>query len=282
MTECVALESQKTLRDLAQLPRLVDGFAWVSDTDLADDPRPAVLVGLWLNESAEAANVHKRRSGAGAMTILVPRFKAGDFAAVLGARTPVKVLRHDFQHVSWDNQRFFGVPGVTVIRTSLHAGHWAHVQQELAVLGYCAHQGCAPIVLCMPGLCGRPFGVEMTEQRALLDAILSKHFVARPAETHATQEIRVAESAEDFGMKHGALVVPMLLAYMTTGGCRKAQDVVTEGWKLGFRLDPEEVAEQLAALPEASVDEVTTALAANGYGGFVRRAKQMTVEEVTQ
>jgi len=38
---------------------------WVGEGDLTSDPRPAVLVGLWLNENAEAATVLKRRSGAG-------------------------------------------------------------------------------------------------------------------------------------------------------------------------------------------------------------------------
>ncbi len=282
MSGCVALESQKALRDLAQLPRLIDDLAWVGETDLAGDPRPAVVVGLWLNESAEAATVLKRRGGAGAMTILVPRFKAGDFAAVLGAPTPVKVQRHEFQQVTWDNQRIFGVPGVTVIRTSLHAGHWAHAQQELAILGYCVHQGSAPVVLCMAGLCSRLFGVEMAEQRSLLDAILSKHCVERPAEVPATQELRTAESAEHFVLKHGAPAVPMLLAFTATRGSRNAQDLITAGWKLGFQLKFDEVAAQLAGLPEVSVDEVTTALAANGYGGFVRRAKRIMVQEVTE
>jgi len=282
MSECVALESQKALRDLDQLPRLVDGLVWVGEGDLTSDPRPAVLVGLWLNENAEAATVLKRRSGAGAMTILVPRFKAGDVAAVLGAPTPIKVQRNEFQHVTWDDQRSFGVPGITVIRTSLHAGHWAHAQQELAVLGYCTHQGSAPVVLCMAGLCSRPFGVDMAEQRALLDAILSKHCTGRPAEAPPTYEVRIAESAKDFVLRRGTPAVPMLLAFAATRGSREVQRLVTAGWNLGFRLNPDEVAEQLAGLPEVSVEDVTTALTACGYGGFVRRAKRMMAEEVTQ
>lgn len=282
MIGCVALESQKALRDLAQLPRLVDDLAWVGETDLVGDPRPAVLVGLWLNESVEAVTILKHRSGAGAMTILVPRFKAGDLASVLGAPTPVRVQQYEFQHLTWDDQRIFGVPGFTLIRTSLHAGHWGYAEQELAVLGYRVHQGSAPVVLCMPGLCSRPFGVDMTEQRALLEAILNKHCVERPAAAPVTQEARVAESAEEFVLENGAPVVPMLLAFAVTCGSRKIRDLVTAGWKLGFRLDPNEVAKQIAGLPEVSVDEVAIALAANGYGGFVRRAKRIIVEEVTR
>jgi hypothetical protein len=282
MNGCVALESQRALRDLAQLPRIVEGLTWVGEADLAHDPRPAVLVGLWLKESAEAATVLKRRSDAGAMTILVPRFKAGDLAAVLGAPTSIRVQRFEFQHVTWDDQRTFRVPGVTVIRTSLHSGHWAHTQQELVVLGYSAHQGSAPAVLCMAGLCSRPFGVEVNEQKALLGAIFSKYRVQRLVKAPFTPEVQLAESAEDFVRNHGPLAVPMLLAFAATNGSRKAQDLVTAGWTLGFRLNPVEVAEQLAGLPEVSVDDVTTALTVSGYGGFVRRVKRIMVEEVTQ
>src|SRR5262245_14615564 len=117
MLRCAALQNQRSGRDLAQLPELVDEVIWVAETDAENAAEPVVVSALWVADNIERGrNLLRSRSNAGRATVLVPRFKGGDLATLLGAPSAVEVRAGNFDGVSWEDGQQYGVPGVASFR----------------------------------------------------------------------------------------------------------------------------------------------------------------------
>ena len=137
-----AFQFQQGLRDLGALPALVEAVEWIEVDHAVAVPSPLVVCGLWLAQaSAEAKATLRQRCLSGRITVVVPRWQAGDYSGVLDAPSAVEVFPSEFRTLQWEGQTY-SVPGVSVLQTTLHAGKWA-VATGLgtAVLGYRPHSG---------------------------------------------------------------------------------------------------------------------------------------------
>lgn len=277
---CAALKNQKGLRDLSLLPELAEDVVYLDPDDLTGAPEAAVLCAVWLFEDPGAAsNVLKARSRNGLPTILLPRYKAGDLASVIGAPSAVVVHATDFDNVEWQDGVAYGVPGVCVLKSALHSGKWAVASGlGIVVLSFRPHAAAGPIVLCTASVGGRAPGARREDQRRLFEHILAEANAARPCRqptcNTADQLGPVADMDTYFAQTsdRGAAV---LLALIACGGDRKANLSDTARQVLGISLDPGEAAKMLALLPEASVDDLSESLRKHGWSAFLKRIEGM-------
>jgi hypothetical protein len=270
-----ALESQKALRDLIQLPKLAEELRWISDQNIPTENNPLVICGIWLSVSKDnTARLLAERSKKGFGTIIIPRFKAGDLASVLQAPSAIDVVPSDFESFQWEDGQPFDIPGVTYFQTSLHAGRWG-IAAGLGpvVLCYRPHAAAGPIVLCSAALFGRPFGVKVADQQELLSRLLAKMKTTRrdikKEETIDSEEIMLADldsyltETDD----QGALVLFLLYS---CGGDRDA-NLYEAARKFNLRVEEEKICRFLKILPETSHDEIRKRLEAYGWGAYLRR-----------
>ncbi len=283
MMRCASLESQRNFRDLAQLPRLIDEVMWLGMEDLACTSEPVILCGIWLSECAEAAaGFLHARSHKGLSTIVVPRFKAGDLSAILGAPSGIEVHAADFDTVDWEDGRQYAVSGVCYLKTSLHAGRWA-VATGLGpvVLSYRPHSAAGQIVLCTASITGRPPGVDRKEQYRLLERILrdvqSSQSSAGQMDSSPRRQVSLLDLVT-FLQETGERGASLLLTLFACNGDREADISEVAARVLGLVLSTREVEAGLKRLQEASPEELSAALRKYGWGAHLRRIEQLLRE----
>jgi hypothetical protein len=277
MTRVAALETQKSLRDLAGLPRLCADVAWLDPEALAAASEPAFIVGIWLtNEPAAAKQLIARRSTAGLLTVLVPRFKGGDLRAVLKTPTSVRVRTGEFDSFSWEGGETIAVSGQTVLETTLHASQCGSVAGlGVTVLTYRAHEAAGAIVLCTAGLTSRQLGVDVTHQRRLWELIIDRvgSPVSRAVPGIEQPPPSPAASLDELLGMSDAKIAAVVLAVALGGGNREPNAVAAAASRLGFVLGDQELRQALARMPEASVAVMEHALQKHGWGAFLRRGR---------
>ena len=286
MMRIAALEHQRTLRDLAGLPRLCDDIAWHDASALAQVADPAIIVGVWLpEEPGQAMKLIAARSEAGFTTLVVPRFKAGDLRVVLKAPSAVKLKIGEYDAFQWDDDSGCEVPGQTVIDTTLHAGQWGAIAGlGVTVLAYRPHEGAGWIVLCTAGVTSRRFGVDIEAQRRLLSQIIERTSASAPAVPNpaATKSIRVAGSFEEL-LAHGDANTPaVMLAVTLADGTREVAVVADTLKRMGFDLSNEAIEDVLLQMPGQSIDELADALRKYGWSAYLRRGRTTLVEGANQ
>ncbi len=270
-----ALESQKTLRDLIQLPRLAEEIRWISDQEIPTEKCPLVICGIWLSDSVNGAGqLLAERSKKGFGTIIVPRFKAGDLASVLQAPSAIDVVASDFDSFQWEDGQQFDIPGVTYFQTSLHAGRWG-IATGLGpvVLCYKPHAAAGPIVLCSAALTGRPFGIKVTDQQEILTRLLAEMETVpqeiKQEETVVSEEIQF-EDLDSYLAETGDQGAQVLLLLLSYEGNRDA-NLAEAARKFNLRVEEEKIARFLKILPETSLDEIRDKLEDYGWGAYLRR-----------
>jgi hypothetical protein len=283
---CAALESQRSGRDLAQLEELAGQVHWIADSAAADIENPLILSGMWVFDNQERGReVLRRRSAAGRMTLLVPRWRAGDIGSLVGASTSVQVRASNFDGVAWEDGQQYAVSGVSSLRTALHAGKWA-VATGVGTVLLCfrPHMTAGPIVICTAAVAGRPSGVALEEQRRLLGRILAEaDALASPRSTKPT-EAPPSKPAADIGTflrEEGPAGAVLLLALLASKGDKAGDLAGSAKLHLGVDLDPGELQRVLGRLPESNGPEMAAALKAFGWGAHLRRVDQALAAMVT-
>lgn len=282
MNRIAALENQKSLRDLAGLPRLCDDVAWLDTETLATASDPALIVGIWLTDApTEAKQLIAHRSAAGLATVVVPRFKAGDLRAVLKSPTSVRVKTGEFDAFSWEGGETITVSGQTVLETTLHASQCGSIPGlGVTVLSYRPHEAAGAIVLCTAGLTSRQLGVDVAQQRRLWELIINR---AGMPMSNAVPEVEQAAplpaaSVDELLTMGNAQVAAVVLALTLGGGDREPDAVKAAAGGLGFSLGDREIGNALARIPECSVDVMAEALRKHGWGAFLRRGRLVLAE----
>lgn len=279
MVRCAALQSQQSGRDLAQLEELGGQVDWIADSAAADVRQPLILPGLWISDNPDRSReVLRCRSAAGRVTLLVPRWRAGDIAPVIGASSSIEVHPSNFDGVAWEDGQPYAVAGVSSLRTVLHAGKWA-VATGVGTVLLCfrPHMTAGPIVICTAAVAGRPPGVRFEEQRRLLARILTEaeklvvSFGQKKPEMHPTEP---APDLETYLRDEGPAGAAMLLALIACKANKAADLASSVKARLGIELEPVELQRVLSRLPEASTPEMAVALKASGWGAHLRRVEQ--------
>jgi len=277
MIRIAALESQRSLRDLAALPGLCDEVVWCGLPQLATVTDPALVVGLWLwEEPIEAKRLLQNRTSAGLCTILVPRFHAGDLQSVLAAPSAVRLKICEYEQFLWDDGTTYQLPGQTVIETSLHRGQWGGIAGlGVTVLAYRLNEAAGAIVLCTAGLVSRRFGVRTSDQHCLLTQILRRALgtASKTRDYEPAQTLLAASSIEELLIDRDPNVATVLLAVALNGGNRDQDKTSDTLNRIGFDLSRDTVGRTLARLPDSSVEDMETHLRTFGWGAFLRRGR---------
>jgi hypothetical protein len=279
MQRWAALQSQRSARDLAQLEELAGQVDWIADAAGADVENPLILSGLWVSDNQERGReVLRRRSSSGRVTLLVPRWRAGDIASIVGASTPIEVRASNFDGVAWEDGQQYAVSGVSSLRTALHAGKWA-VATGVGTVLLCfrPHMTAGPIVICTAAVAGRPSGVRLEEQRRLLERIVAEAAALAsprsPKPTEAPPSTPAADLAA-FLQEEGPPGAVLLLALLACKGDKAADIAGSAKSHLGVDLDPAELQRLLGRLPETTGPEMAGALRTFGWGAHLRRVEQ--------
>jgi len=279
MHRCAALQSQRSGRDLAQLEELVGQVDWIADPAAADVAHPLILSGMWASDNQERSReVLRRRSAAGRVTVLVPRWRAGDIAPIVGAPSSIEVRASNFDGVAWEDGQQYAVSGVSSLRTALRAGKWA-VATGVGTVLLCfrPHMTAGPIVICTAAVAGRPSGVRLEEQRRLLEWILKEAESLASQRSPKQPEARTNKPAADvatFLREEGPTGAVLLLALLACKGDKAGDLAGSARSRLGVDLEPGELQRVLIRLPETSRPEMATALRAFGWGAHLRRVEQ--------
>ena len=282
MNRIAALETQKTLRDLAGLSRLCDDVAWLDLETLATATPPVFIVGVWLMDEPDAAKqLIARRSASGLSTVVVPRFKSGDLRGVLNTPTSLRVKAGEFDSFSWGGGETIAVSGQTVFETTLHASQYGSVAGlGVTVLSYRSHEAAGCVVLCTAGLTSRQLGVSVAQQRRLWELILDR--AKSPMSGVASKIERAAPSpatsVDELLATGDAVAAAVILSLSVGGGNREPNAVAAAAQRLGFSLSDEEVQHALARLPESTVAEMEQGLRRHGWGAFLRRGRLALAE----
>lgn len=273
---CVALTEQQSLRDLSQLAKLTDELSWISADKLPIASGLAVICGLWLQDGGEAAvALLRKRCEVGLVTLLVPRFKAGNLAGLLGAPSAIEVKPGDFSEIVWCEGSIYSVSGVSHFKTSLHAGNWAKAEAGgTTVLGFRTHATAGPIILCSASLTSRPLGIKFEEQQRLFDQIVSciAAMGVVPKKVESDEPIRTVSplGIEAFLDEFGEQGASLLLALVASNGDREADLAVNAQKAIGLRLTDETVG-LLKQLEETPLPGIESALQKYGWGAYLRR-----------
>jgi hypothetical protein len=282
MMRIVALEEQKTLRDLAGLARLCDEVIWCDVDNLATSMDPALIVGLWLfDESGPARKLIEARSDAGLTTVIVPRFKAGDLRVVLNAPTAVRMKAGEYEVFQWDDDTGVNVGGQTLIETTLHKGQWGAVAgMGGTVLAYRAHEAAGWIVLCTAALTSKKFGVDVEAQRWLLGEIIKRTSESAPVPMSEKRpgDVRPVESVTELLGGSDAKAPAVVLAMALNDGDRGVEAVSKTLSRIGFELSTVDIERTLSRMPDETTSELERALRQAGWGAHLRRGRSVLAE----
>lgn len=276
MRAFVGLQVQRDWRDLRLLP--ADLGRWVDAAGLAEAQEPAVICAAWASEAPEAADVLRRRRERRSTTVLVPRFHAGPFRAVLGAPVEIEVAPAETHAVTWHDGTIFEVPATSAVHTALPAGQWGRSEGRTTVFAWRPHTQAGWTILCTPTVAGRALGADAGAQLGLLERILDEadRSAAAPSERAPTASIQPAASARDYLARHGELGALALLAWWAAPGPSIDEGALA---RLGVRLDPLELRRLGQALPPLEPGEVEETLRAAGWGAHLRVLEQRPAEE---
>jgi len=281
--DCTALQAERKSPDLRILSDVAGDVAWVAD-DAADNPRvPLVLSGEWAARNPNrAAQLFAARSSAGGHTIIVPRFRPGDWTKMLAAPTKVEVVASEFRSFEWQIAHH-AVPGFVVFRTSLHAAKWGHAPGlGVVVLGYRPNLTAGVIVLCSAVLTARMPGVAVAAQQALYRSIVDAAAAPVSGED-ATSEPRPVQSpatVAEFLAQEGELGAAFLLGRLIAS--EDAAEVIADAAKssLGIAIASEDARRLAAQLPANTTgNAIRDALQRQGWGAFLRRLPVSTAPE---
>ena len=268
--ECAALIDQQSARDLQLLPTLVESVEWLDVKSLDSTRLPLVIGALWLSDEAVLAErVLRARTRSGRSTVVVPRFRGGDLATVLGTPSGITIRAREGRAVTWNDGEEFMVSSVSHVDTVLHAGQWARTEQGTAVFSYRPHAAAGTVVLCTANVTSRAVGVDRGEQARLLGRILRecRGPQADLAETSGHHPVPVADAGE-FLRTEGAKGAALLLALVACEGDRTADLEAIARGRLG--LDVGDARCLLDRLPDASLDTIETELKEAGWGAHLR------------
>lgn len=269
---CAGLETQKNLRDLIQLPKLVGGINWLTPEELENTGELAIICGLWLADDPDTSSrVLLARSTRGYPSLIVPRFTAGDIGPVLQAPSEIRIESADFETLQWSDGSQHNVSGVTYLNTALHSGRLGSIGLGSVVLCYHPHIDAGPILLCTASITGRPSGVKLGDQKELfariLDSITTQVLVVEKKEV--VKKKPRAENLAEFLLKTGEQGASFLLVLVAAHG-KEAQMDKAAG-RLGIRCNKEEMQNYFHLMPEASMDEVRAILKQQGWSAYLRR-----------
>jgi hypothetical protein len=258
---------------------LADEVVWLQDQDAMQADDPLVIPGLWINEDAGAAKrMLRARSEARRATIVVPRFKGGDLAPLLGAPASVEVRPGDFDGIAWDDGQQYIVPGVSSLKTTLHAGRWAIASGVgTIVLCFRPHAAAGPIVVCTAALTSRPPGVELGEQRRLLARIVDEvaSHTGPPVPDRGDEPlVEPAFDLDAYLDEEGEVGAVLLLAMRACKGDRSADVATVAREVIGVVLPISEVDRCVRRIPEASIQAIAIALRAHGWGAHLRQIER--------
>lgn len=282
MMRIAALDEQKSLRDLAGLPRSCDEVAWCDVETLSTTADPALIVGLWLFDNpGPARKLIEARSEAGLTTMIVPRFKTGDLRVVLRTPTSVRLKPGEYDAFQWDDDTAVNVSGQTLVETTLHKGQWGTVAgMGVAVLAYRAHEAAGWIVLCTAGVTSKKFGVDVEAQRWLLGEILKRTSESAPVRmSNGSQPtIQVAASVDELLVGGDVNAPAVVLAVALNEGGRDVETVSSTLRRMGFELSADDIEPILASLPDQETGELERALRQCGWGAYLRRGRSVLAE----
>lgn len=282
MMRIATLNEQKSLRDLAGLPRLCDDVVWCDVDTLSTTADPALIVGLWLfDEPGTARRLLEARSEAGLTTIIVPRFKTGDLRVVLKAPTSVRLKAGEYDEFQWDDDTGVNVGGQTLIETTLHKGQWGSVAgMGETVLAYRTHEAAGWTVLCTAAVTSKKFGVDVEAQRWLLGQIIKRAAESAPAPTDdgGQATVPMAESVGELLVGDDANAPAVVLAVALNDGDRGLEVVSDTLNRIGFELSSDDIEAILARLPNQETAELEQALRQCGWGAYLRQGRRVLAE----
>ena len=281
MMRIATLDEQKSLRDLAGLPRLCDEVVWCDVDTLSTTADPALIVALWLfEEPAAARKLLDARSEAGLTTVIVPRFKSGDLRRVLQTPTSVRLKPGEYDAFQWDDDTGVNVAGQTLVDTSLHKGQWGSVAgMGVTVLAYRAHEAAGWIILCTAAVTSKKFGVDVDAQRWLLAQIIKRAAESAPQTSDDGQPtVPMAESVTELLAGDDANAPAVVLAVALNNGDR-GLDVVSDTLnRIGFELSSDDIEATLSRLPDQETAELEQALRECGWSAYLRQGRRVLAE----
>jgi len=276
------LDEQRSLRDLAGLPRLCDEVVWCDLDTLSTTADPALIVGLWLfDEPGAARKLLEARGESGLTTVIVPRFKSGDLRRVLQTPTSLRLKPGEYDAFQWDDDTGVNVAGQTLIDSSLHKAQWGSVAgMGVTVLAYRAHEAAGWIVLCTAAVTSKKFGVDVDAQRWLLGQIIRRAAESAPAQTSSDGQATVpmAASVSDLLVGDDANAPAVVLAVVLNSGDR-GLDVVSHTLnRIGFEVPAGAIEATLSRLPPQELVELEQALRQCGWGAYLRQGRRVLAE----
>lgn len=276
---CIALEHQKKLRDLIQLPKLIEELSWIEVEQSSTAPDPLILCALWLWESPEQARiVLKQRSNAGLITLIVPRFKTGNLQQWFPVASAVEIRSGEFNQVDWKDGQIFQVPGVVYFDTALHQGRWGvALGKGTSIFCFRSHASAGPVIFCTAALTGRPLQVSLQEQKALFQKIWeeSQKGVKAPPVEHGIDNTEAEEerSIEALLEKGGSDYAMLLLALIAAEG-EGERDLITIAKEYRMQLNPVFIEKHMKHFPETPMADIKQLLKKKGWGAFLRRIEK--------
>jgi len=278
MIKIAALEPQRSMRELAGLPRICDELEWCSAEQLAIARNPAVVVGMWLYESpAESKKLLSARASSGLTTILVPRFKAGDLHSFIKSPSSVQLTIGEFNGFQWQDGAACVVPGQTIIKTKLHNGQWGGIAGlGSTVLGFREHEASGWIVICTAAVSSRQFGVETQSQRSLLEQIILRTLDSRSinvSDRIDQSTVVTPVPAQQLLATEDTNAAAIVLAIAISNGKRDMPSVSRSLSRIGFDVSEDAIEQTLARLTDESVDSMESALKQYGWGAHLRRGR---------
>jgi len=269
---CVALQTEKRNIDLANLERIA-ATHWISE-DEAGAARTALLIsGQWAAANATAATeLFEIRSRAGFVTIVVPKYRPGDWTRMMRAPTDVHVLASEFSSFEW-GPNHYSIPGFVVFRTALHAAKWAEAAGAgIVLLGYRRSAAAGVVVLCSAVLTGRVPGVTVEHQQRLLIAILrasGEH--GSPLKALQPPRPKHFNNLDEFLAQEEERGAVFLIGSLLASDHTVAAIVQVLRQRLNVRVRADDIDDMIERAPQGSEDEIRAALRKHGWGAFLRR-----------
>jgi hypothetical protein len=271
---CIGLDVHKTSPDLAMLPQFVSNIQWVSAPDAISAAPVLVVPGIWLADTpGQAADLLRGRVSAGRNTIVVPRFRAGSLASILGAPSAVEIAAAEFKSFEWGDHHY-QVPGFTVIKTALHAGKWGEAPGVGTVLlTYRPHTVSGAIVLCAATVTSRLVGVAADTQKALLLSMIVAATTPAAEIAESIEAIPLAQPAsiDEFLEQERELGAAFLLSRLAVADPDLANITEVASEHLNILLSAEDVSRLRQRLPRAANADIRIALSRFGWGAYLRR-----------
>ncbi|MBT2989946.1 MAG: hypothetical protein KME65_13410 [Candidatus Thiodiazotropha sp. (ex Ctena orbiculata)] len=260
------------------MPNFVDTVDWLDDEALLSYESLVVICGLWLAEEPEKTGMLlQERSNSGRSTLIVPRYRGGDLASIIGAPTAVEIKPGDADEVEWEEDRGYAVSSVSYLQTSLHTGRCGKSKQGLVILCFRPSTAGGIVVVCTAALFSRSIGVSKAEQAALFGRIRAKLDsleVVRPKASQETGYEAKAENLDAFLDEEGAEGAALLLAMVADEQGTGSLGVNVQNL-LGLELPARRLDHLQNRMPQAAPEEISAVLRRRGWAAYVRRISQL-------